>query len=212
MALSRGLDSGASRFPRDVRELQSYFRPANGPQAVRAIPGEGLNVPIYLLGSSDFSAQLAADLGLPFAFASHFSPDLLEAALNLYRRNFRPSPAQPSPYVIVTVNAFAADTDAEARRLFTSLQQRFLQMVRNRREELPPPVDSMDGLWTPQEQSAVNLKLRYSAVGSVDTVRHFFQKLLHKTAADEFIIAADIFDQPARLRSFELVASVLRSL
>ncbi len=212
MALWRGIESGASRFPADVQELQAYFRTNPNPQSVHAIPGEGLNVPIYLLGSSDFSARLAADLGVPFAFASHFAPDLLAQALDLYRKNFRPSPSLQKPYVIVGINAFAADTDAEGRRLFTSLQQRFLQMFRNRREELPPAVDTMDGIWSPQEQASVNHKLLYSAVGSPDTVRQFLQKLIQDTAADELMIAGDIFDQPARLHSFEIIARVIQSL
>lgn len=212
MALWRGVESGASRFPRDVQELQAYFRAGQNQQGVRAIPGEGLNVPIYLLGSSDFSARLAADFGLPFVFASHFAPDLLGTALNLYRQNFRPSAALQKPYVIVGLNAVAADTDAEGRRLFTSLQQRFLQMMRNKREEMPPAIDSMEGIWSPQEEAAVNHKLAYSAVGSPDSVREMVQNLIKNTDADELIINGDIFDQSARLRSFEIVASVMQSL
>jgi luciferase family oxidoreductase group 1 len=212
MALWRGIESGASRFPADVQELQAYFGTAQNSQNVRAIPGEGLNVPIYLLGSSDFSARLAADLGVPFAFASHFAPDLLGQALDLYRKNFRPSASLQKPYVIVGLNAFAADTDVEGRRLFTSVQQRFLQMIRNRREELPPAVESMDGLWSSQEQAAVNHKLLYSAVGSPDSVRQFLQTLIQNTAADELMISGDIFDQPARLHSYEILAGVMKSL
>jgi luciferase family oxidoreductase group 1 len=211
-ALWRGLESGASRFPNDVQELQAYFRSNQNPQNVRAIPGEGLNVPIYLLGSSEFSAHLAADLGLPFAFASHFAPDLLTKALEIYRTNFRPSAALQKPYVIVGLNAFAADNDADARQLFTSLQQRFVQMFRNRREELPPPVESMDGIWTPQEKEGVTRKLLHSAVGSPDTIREKLESLIRSTAADELMFSGDIFDQPARLRSFEIVASVMQSL
>jgi luciferase family oxidoreductase group 1 len=212
MALWRGIESGAARFPADVQELQGYFHLGENAKGVRAIPGEGLNVPIYLLGSSDFSARLAAELGLPFAFASHFAPEQLMPAIDFYRRNFRPAAAVQKPYVIVTINACAADTDDEARRLFTSVQQRFLQMVRNRREEFPPPVASMDGLWSPQEQAAVNQKLRYSAVGSPDTVRAFLHDLLQTTAADELMFNSDIYDQPARHRSFDLVATAMQSL
>jgi luciferase family oxidoreductase group 1 len=209
MALWRGIESGAARFPGDVQELQSYFRTAANPHDVRAIPGEGLNVPIYLLGSSDFSARLAADLGLPFAFASHFAPDRLEEALGLYRTNFRPSAALDRPYVIVTVNAIAAETDDEARRLFTSLQQRFLQMLQNRREPLPPPVERMDGLWSREESAAVSRKLRYSAVGSPPVVRAALQEIQRATAADELMLSAEVFDQAARRRSFELIAAEL---
>src|SRR3954471_3582397 len=146
-ALRRNLDGTEDDFPRDVAELQSYFRPARPGQAVRAIPGEGLDVPIWLLGSSDFSARLAAELGLPFAFASHFAPDYLLPALELYRENFKPSERLAEPYAMVGVNVIAGDTDAQARRLFTSLQQQFLNMVRGKPGQLPPPVDDMDGLW-----------------------------------------------------------------
>jgi luciferase family oxidoreductase group 1 len=212
MALWRGVESGANRFPMDVQELQSYFRHNPNPQSVHAIPGDGLNVPIYLLGSSDFSARLAADLGLPFAFASHFAPDALNVALGLYRQNFRPSAALAKPYVIVGVNAIAAETDAEGRRLFTSVQQRFMQMFRNHREELPPPVDSMDAIWTPQEAAGVNHKLRYSAVGSSETVRAALKSLIDSTMPDELMIGGDIFDQPTRLRSFEIVAEVMKGI
>src|SRR3954469_13039879 len=144
-ALRRYLGSSGDTFPRDLMELMSYFRKAEPGQAVRAVPGEGLDVPIWLLGSSDFSATLAAELGLPFAFASHFAPDYLHAALELYRENFKPSGRLDSPQTMVGVNVIAADTDAEARRLFTSLQQQFLNMVRGRPGQLPPPVDDMDG-------------------------------------------------------------------
>src|SRR4051795_6327634 len=150
-ALRRNLGSSGDTFPRDLLELLSYFRPAAPGQAVRAIPGEGLDVPIWLLGSSDFSARLAAELGLPFAFASHFAPDYLYPALELYRSHFEPSERLVEPYAMVGVNVIAADTDAEARRLFTSLQQQFLNMVRGRPGQLPPPVDDMDGLWNAAE-------------------------------------------------------------
>jgi luciferase family oxidoreductase group 1 len=211
-ALWRGLDSGAARFPEDVQELQAYFRTDQTGRNVHAIPGEGLNVPIYLLGSSDFSARMAADFGLPFAFASHFAPDFLNTALQLYRSNFRPSAVLQAPYVIVGINAFAADTDAEGRRLFTSLQQRFLKMMRGRREEMPPPVETMDGIWSPQEQAMVNQKLLYSAVGSPETIRSTLQKIIQNTDADELMIGGDIYDQPARLHSFEIIASVMQEI
>ncbi len=151
-ALRRNLGGSGDTFSRDVLELQSYFRPAAPGQKIKAIPGEGLNVPIWLLGSSDFSARLAAELGLPFAFASHFAPDYLFAALSLYRDNFRPSVTLDRPYVMIGVNACAADTDEEARRLFTSLQQAFVGLVRGRLGPLQPPVESMEGRWTLAER------------------------------------------------------------
>jgi luciferase family oxidoreductase group 1 len=202
--------SGADTFPRDVLELMSYFARTEPGQSVRAVPGEGLDVPIWLLGSSDFSATLAAELGLPFAFASHFAPELLTEALELYRANFKPSERAPEPRVMVGVNVVAADTDAEARRLFTSLQQQFLNMVRGTPGQLPPPVDTMEGRWTPTEQAWVEQRLRVCAVGSVDTVRRQLTEILEATRADELILTAHIHDHAARLRSFELAAEAMR--
>ncbi len=170
-ALRRNLGSSGDTFPQDVRELQGYFRPAERGQPVRAVPGAGLNVPLYLLGSSDFSARLAAELGLPFAFASHFAPDYLHAALKLYRSNFRPSEAHPKPHAMVGVNVFAADTDDQAWELFTS-----------------------------------------SAVGSAATVRSTLSEMLQETQADEMIATAQIFDNDARMHSFEILAEVAQSL
>jgi alkanesulfonate monooxygenase SsuD/methylene tetrahydromethanopterin reductase-like flavin-dependent oxidoreductase (luciferase family) len=182
-------------------------RAPGGDQATaRAIPGEGLNVPIYLLGSSDFSALLAAQLGLPFAFASHFAPEYLLHALHLYRSNFKPSDALAEPYAMVGVNVFTADTDDEARRLFTSLQQAFLNLSRGVPGPIPPPVDRM--AWNLQEQSHVQRMTRVSAVGSPATVRASLEQLIDESAADELIVTAQIYDHAARLRSFELTASV----
>ncbi|MGV3721812.1 MAG: LLM class flavin-dependent oxidoreductase, partial [Actinomycetota bacterium] len=158
-ALRRNLMSVVEMFPKDVQELQSYFRPATPGQAVRAIPGEGLNVPIWLLGSSDSSARLAATLGLPFAFASHFAPDYLHVALELYRTNFRPSEQLDQPYAMVGVNVVAADTDREAARLFTSVQQQFLNLRRGAPGQFPPPVDDMDQIWSPAEKLMVDRAL-----------------------------------------------------
>jgi luciferase family oxidoreductase group 1 len=216
-ALRRGLGSSGDTFPQDVAELMNYFRPADArnPLAVRngqvrAIPGEGLNVPVYLLGSSDFSAQLAAELGLPFAFASHFAPDYLLHALHLYRSNFQPGEFLAEPHVMVGVNVFAAETDDEARRLFTSLQQAFLGIIRGTRSEIPPPTDRID--WTPAEQSHVNRMMRVSAVGSPATVKSTLEELLRDTGADELICTAQIYDHAARLRSFEIAADVFREI
>ena len=167
-------------------------------------------MPIWLLGSSDFSANLAAELGLPFAFASHFAPDFLLPALELYRENFKPSDQLAEPLVMVGVNVIAADTDAEARRQFTSLQQMFLNMVRGRPGQLPPPVDGMEGRWNPTERAHVEERTRVSAVGSVGAVRERLGAILTATRADELILTAHIYDHTARLRSFELASHALR--
>jgi luciferase family oxidoreductase group 1 len=209
LALRHKLGSGTGdTFPEDLRELLSYFHPAGPGQAVRAIPGEGLNVPIWLLGSSDFSARLAAEMGLPFAFASHFAPDFLFAAIDLYRHRFQPSETLDRPWVMLGVNAFAADTDDEALRLFTSLQQAFLNLVRGRPGPLRPPIDSMEDLWTPTERAHVERMTRVSVVGSPATVRQGLDRLIAATEADELILTGQIFDHAARLRSFEIIAGL----
>ncbi|HYF36819.1 MAG TPA: LLM class flavin-dependent oxidoreductase [Prosthecobacter sp.] len=210
-ALRRGLGSSGDTFPQDVQELQSYFKPAGPHQPVRAIPGAGLNVPLYLLGSSDFSARLAAEMGLPFAFASHFAPDYLLPALALYRKNFKPSSACPKPHAMVGVNVFAADTDAEAERLFTSLQQAFLNLIRGNRRELSPPVNDLTAQWSPVEAAHVRRMTSCSLVGSPERVWAQLQALLAETQADELIATSQIFDHSARLRSFEIFAGVCAS-
>jgi luciferase family oxidoreductase group 1 len=207
-ALRRNLNGSIDSFPSDVRELISYFQKPAEDSFVRAIPGAGLNVPVYLLGSSDFSADLASQLGLPFAFASHFAPEYLHAALDLYRRHFEPSKQLEKPYAMVGVNVFAAETDEEAKRLFTSLQQQFLRLRRNEPTEVPPPVESMDKVWTLAEQSMMNKSLRYSVVGSPETVKKGIERVLEETRADEIIATASIYDHKARLRSFEIAADV----
>lgn len=204
-ALRRNLGSDGDTFPRDLLELQSYFQ---GTARVQAVPGNSLDVPIYLLGSSDFSAQLAAELGLPFAFASHFAPDYLFAAIELYRRNFKPSETLQNPYVIVGANVFAADSDDEAQRLFTSLQQQFLNLVRGTPGQLPPPVDDMSTRLTPSEGAHLERMTRISAIGAPDTVRAKLQLIAQETGADEIIATAQIFDHDARLRSFEILSEV----
>ena len=208
LALRRDRASADESFPRDVTELQRYFAPAAPGQAVRAVPGAGLRVPIWLLGSSLFSAQLAASLGLPFAFASHFAPDYLMEALQEYRGRFRPSEALGAPYAMVGVNAVAADTDAEARRLATSLQQQWINLRRGTPGLLQPPVDTMDGRWSPAEKAGVEHTLAYAAIGAPDTVARRLQALIEMTRADELIVAGHIFDHQARLHSFEIVADV----
>jgi luciferase family oxidoreductase group 1 len=209
-ALRRYLGSSGDTFPRDLIELMGYFRKAGPGQAVRAVPGEGLDIPIWLLGSSDFSARLAAELGLPFSFASHFAPDYLHVALRLYRENFKPSERLAKPYAMVGVNVFAADTDAEARRLFTSLQQVFLNLTRGRPGRLPPPVDTMDGRWDAAERAHVERMTRVSAVGSVGRVRERLSAIQAETGADELMLTAHIYDHAAHLRSFELAAEAMR--
>src|SRR3954469_11993709 len=184
-ALRRNLGSSGDTFPQDVLELQSYF--AGASDRVQAIPGSGLSVPLYLLGSSDFSARLAAELGLPFAFASHFAPEYLEVALHLYRRDFQPSAQLDKPYVIIGAGVFAAETDAEARRLFTFAQLQFLSLIRGRPGKLPPPVDSIDEHCSPAELAAIAERTRCAAVGSPESVRRRFQELLALTRADEII-------------------------
>ncbi|QPF73746.1 LLM class flavin-dependent oxidoreductase [Roseateles sp. DAIF2] len=206
-ALRRHLSSAAEdRFPEDVLELQAYLGPAREGQVVRAIPGQGTEVPIWLLGSSLYSAQLAAYLGLPFAFASHFAPELLMQALELYRAQYRPSARHPEPRAMVGLNVIVADSDEQARHLFTSIQQRFLGMQRGQRGPLPRPVEDMEPLWNPAEKAGVARMLAESVVGSPATVRAGLQATLERTGADEFIVASAVHDFGARLRSYELLA------
>jgi luciferase family oxidoreductase group 1 len=209
-ALRRHLDASGEEesFPRDVMELQRYLDDPLPDQAVRAIPGAGTQVPIWLLGSSLYSAQLAAHLGLPFAFASHFAPDLLLQALEVYRATYRASARWPAPHAMVGVNVVAADSDDEAAHLFTSIQQRFLGMQRGRRGPLPRPIDpsALEALWTPQEKAGVERMLAASAVGSVQSVRRQLASIVEATAADELIVAGAIHDHAARLHSYRLLA------
>ncbi len=207
-ALRRDLATTAENFPHDVQELLALLGPVQPNQVVRAVPGAGLRVPVWLLGSSTFSAQLAALLGLPFAFASHFAPAALMPALELYRSLFRPSEQLQRPYAMVGVNVFAADTDAEARRLSTSLQQQFVSLRRGTPGQLPPPVDDMDELWSPMEREGVAQALAYSAIGTPETVERALQAIIDQTGADELMLTAQIYDHTARLRSFQIAAEV----
>lgn len=209
-ALRRNRMDTSDDFPQDVLELQAYFAPEEPDQAVRAVPGAGLRVPIWLLGSSLFSARLAATLGLPYAFAAHFAPDHLVDALRIYRDEFRPSAELKQPHAMVGVAVYVADTDAEARRLFTSLQQQFLALHRGRPGPVPAPVDDIDALCTRPERLALNHMLREAIVGSPDTVHAGLKALRERTQADEWMFTAQIFDHAARLRSFELAAEVAR--
>jgi luciferase family oxidoreductase group 1 len=211
-ALRRNLSNVDEDFPRDVAELLSYFSPTRKGQMVRAVPGEGLRVPVWLLGSSLYSAQLAAMLGLPFAFASHFAPDYLLQALKIYRSEFRPSEALSKPYAMPCVNVFAAVTDSEARSLFTSVQQAFINLRRNNPGLLPAPVETMEGRWSEFEKAGVGHALRYSLVGSPETVRRGLESFIELTGADELMVTAQIFDPIARLRSYEILATVRDTL
>jgi luciferase family oxidoreductase group 1 len=202
-ALRRG-DSDV--FPRDVMELQSYFRASVPGQAVQAVPGAGLGVPIWILGSSLFGAQLAAELGLPFAFASHFAPALLEEALGQYRARFQPSRQLPRPHAMAVIAVCAAESDAEARRLFTSQQQSFTLLRRGTPVALPPPVDSMGGFWTGAEEMGAAQAFREAVVGSPATVKRGVEAFVERTGVDELMLTGSIYDPAARLRSFEIAA------
>jgi luciferase family oxidoreductase group 1 len=207
-ALRRDLRQTGDDFPALLEELRTYLGPKRPGQLVRAIPGEGSNVPITLLGSSDFSAQLAAIVGLPFAFAAHFAPEHLHAAAQLYHERFQPSEVLRKPYLIVAVQVIAAETDAAARRLFTTPQQRFLRLIRNQPVELLPAVDSMQPLWQDWERAAVEARLGAAIVGSDATVKAGLEKLVGDTGADEVIVVTDTYEHADRLRSYERVARV----
>jgi luciferase family oxidoreductase group 1 len=207
-ALRRDAASSADQFPQDVQELQHYFEPIQPGQKIRAVPGAGLRVPIWLLGSSLFSAQLAAALGLPFAFASHFAPTHLEQALYLYRNSFRPSQQLDRPYAMLAANVIAADTDAEARRNFTSLQQAFTNLQRGTPGQIPPPIDDINTYWTPLEKANVERSLACSVVGSPGTVEQGLRDFIESHKPDELMITAHMYQHRARLRSFELIAEI----
>ncbi len=211
-ALRRGARDTSDNFPHDVVELQSYFQPAVPGQVVTAVPGAGLDVPIWILGSSLFGAQLAAHLGLPFGFASHFAPDHLEEALTLYRNGFQPSAQLAKPYALAAIGVVAADTDAAAARLATSLQQSFVLLRRGTPAPLPQPIDSMDGFWNPMERAGVEHAFSEAVIGSPETVKRGLAAFLKRTGVDELMVTAAIHDHAARLRSFELVAQVRAQL
>ncbi|SEO37563.1 LLM class flavin-dependent oxidoreductase [Paenibacillus sp. OV219] len=206
-ALRRDLATHGQEFPELLAELRAYFHPpADDHRPVRATPGEGSDVPIWLLGSSGFSAKLAGELGLPFSFASHFAPEYLMPAIHLYRSSFRPSEALAKPYIMIGVNIVAADTDAAARYLATSQQQQFLSLIRGHPGKLKPPIDNMDELWMPHERDALQSKFKYAIAGSKSTVEARLQEILHETMADELIVTSQIYDHETRLRSYEIVA------
>ena len=208
-ALRRDLES-ADTFPQDVIELQRYLADVEPGQLVRATPGAGSKVPLWILGSSLFGAQLAALLGLPYAFASHFAPDALLPALEVYRSTFKPSEQLQEPYAMVGANAIVADDDATARRLFTSAQQSFTNIFRGTRGQLPPPIDDIEAYLTPLEKERASGMLARSFVGSPETVRAGLDAFVEETGADEIIVAAAIHDHEARLRSYELLGDISR--
>jgi luciferase family oxidoreductase group 1 len=207
-ALRRSLMSAES-FPQDVLELQALLAPPKPGQAVRAVPGAGLEVPLWILGSSLYGAELAAALGLPYAFASHFAPAALMQALEIYRSRFRPSKQLAEPYAMVAANVCAADDDATARRLFTSPQQAFTNLLRGTPGQLPPPIDDIDSFWSPEEKSQVEGMLARSFVGTASDVAAGLEAFVAETGADEVMAASAIYDHAARLRSYELLAQGL---
>jgi luciferase family oxidoreductase group 1 len=200
--------AAADTFPQDVMELLAWFEPAAPGQTVHAVPGEGLDVPVWILGSSLFGAQLAAALGLPFAFASHFAPAHIEQALALYRTQFRASERCEQPYVMIAANVFAADTDDEARLLFSSLQQAFIGLRRGQPRPLQPPVANLEMQLHPAEQLMLDDMLRFTAVGAPQTVAARLANIVRETGADELMITSQIYDHQARLRSFGITARV----
>lgn len=202
--------SSADSFPQDVLELQMYLGPVTEGQRIRAVPGANSRVPLWILGSSTFGAALAAELGLPYAFASHFAPDALDLALQIYRARFKPSEQLGTSYATVGVNIIAAETDDEARRLATTQQMSVADIFRGARGLSHPPIDNIDGYWTPMEKAQASRMLACSIVGSPDTVRKGMEQLQQRTGADEFIIVSDVFDHAKRLHSYELIAEIAR--
>lgn len=211
-ALRRDLVSNANNFPQDVREIQALFADPEPNQAVLAVPGAGLKVPLWILGSSLFGAQLAAAFGLPFAFASHFAPDALLQALDVYRRDFQPSAQLQEPYAAAGVGLFAAETEHDARRIFTSSQQQFTNLHRGSPGPVQPPIDNMDDYWSPHEKNSVNHMLQYAIVGEPDSVKSQLEAFVRKTQVDELILTGQIYDHGARLRAYEIAADVRLSM
>lgn len=200
------------QFPRQIRELQQYFSSQNSESAVRAIPGEGCDIPIYVLGSSTDSAWLAAEFGLPYAFAGHFAPEMMSFAFEIYRDNYKPSEKFPEPYIIACVNGIAAETDDEAKKLATTLYQAFINIIRNDRKPYSPPVDNMDEIWNPMEKAGVLQKLRYSFIGSEETVKRQTENFQKMFNVDEIMITSHIYDHEARLKSYGIFRNVVDSL
>jgi luciferase family oxidoreductase group 1 len=208
LALRRTLNTDGDDFPELLEELRFFFREPVENQRVRAVPGAGLNIPIWLLGSSGFSARLAGELGLPFSFAGHFAPEYILPAFEIYRRSFKKSDTLDEPYAMLALNVIAAETDEEARRLATSQFQSFLRLVRGTPGQIQPPVENMDEIWSEQEKAAVESRLGGSVIGSAATVKAELERIVDETKADELIINAMIYDHEKRLRSYEIVADV----
>lgn len=201
--------ASAENFPQDVLELQEYLAPKNAAERIEAVPGSGTNVPIWILGSSLFGAQLAAALGLPYGFASHFAPQALYQAIDLYRSTFQPSKQLDKPYALIGVNVIAAERDEEARYLATSQQMSFADIFRGARGLMQPPIEDIDSYWTPQEKFQACRMLGCSVVGSPDSVRAGLAKLIDDTGADELMIVSDVFDFAKRLRSLEFIMQAM---
>src|SRR3546814_7266 len=198
--------ANADRFPQDVLELQAFLGPVQPNQRIEAVPGSDTNVPLWILGSSLFGAQLAAQLGLPYGFASHFAPQALDMAIAIYRERFKPSAQLAKPYVLVGMNVIAAESDDEARRLATTQQMSFANIFRGTRTLSQPPIDDIDSYWSPQEKMQASQMLACSVIGSPETVRRGLKDMIERTNADELMIVSDIFDPQKRLRSFEIIA------
>ena len=198
--------ANADRFPQDVLELQAFLGPVQPNQRIEAVPGSDTNVPLWILGSSLFGAQLAAQLGLPYGFASHFAPQALDMAIAIYRERFKPSDQLAQPYVLVGMNVIAAESDDEARRLATTQQMSFANIFRGTRSLSQPPIDDIDSYWSPQEKMQASQMLACSVIGSLETVRRGLKDMIERTNADELMIVSDIFDPQKRLRSFEIIA------
>jgi luciferase family oxidoreductase group 1 len=201
--------AGADTFPQDVRELQHYFSAEAARGYVQAVPAAGTNVPLWILGSSTYGAQLAAEFGLPYAFASHFAPQMLLQALHIYRANFKPSEQLDRPYAMIGVNIVAADSDAEARRLATTQQMSFADLFRGARNLSRPPIDDIDTYWSPQERAQAMSMLQRSIIGGPETVARGIDRLVEETGADELMIVSDVYDHAQRLRSYELIATAM---
>ncbi len=197
------------QFPRQIQELQQYFSVENSTSLVRAIPGEGCDIPIYILGSSTDSAWLAAEMGLPYAFAGHFAPDMMVHAFQIYRENYKPSEKFPESYAIACVNGIAAETDEEAKKLSTTLYQAFLNIIRNDRKPYSPPVEDIDEIWNPMEKAHVLKMLHYSFIGSEETIQSKLTSFQEAFQVDELMITSHIYDEQARLKSYEIIKTAV---
>ncbi len=206
----RRAPNASDQFPQDVMELQAFLAPAVPDQRIVAVPAAGTNVPLWILGSSNFGASLAAELGLPYAFASHFAPDMLLPALEIYRSRFKPSEQLDRPYAVAGINVIAADTDAEATRLATTQQMSFADLAGGRRGLSKPPIDDIESYWAPREKAQALHMLARTVVGSADTVREGLESFIAETGADELMIVSDVYEHEARLRSIELIAEAMK--